>query len=232
MKFLIFFFRSGLFAVTILLVSLNAFSQQPFLKPAVVKRDTTIKLPTIKTDTLSKKSNSTTSGLTAKVTYNAEDSIRYSRDGNIVHLYGKSRIIYEDFELDADYIRLDQKNNTAFASGRTDAKNNRYHGKPILKQGSEPPITTDSLLFNYKTKKGKSYGVFTDVDDGYLHARQFKKNEYNEGFFKNGIYSTCNLPHPHFGIHITRGIITEKQIVTGPAYLEIEDVPLPIAIPF
>ncbi|HUH33751.1 MAG TPA: putative LPS assembly protein LptD, partial [Daejeonella sp.] len=104
--------------------------------------------------------------------------------------------------------------------------------RPILKQGSEQPITTDSLLFNYKTKKGKSYGVFTDVEGGYLQARQFKKNEYEEGFFKRGIYSTCNLPHPHFGIHITRGIVTDKQIITGPAYLMIEDVPLPLGVPF
>ncbi len=211
------------------LSALTALAQQPVLKPAGIKRDTIIS--TIKTDTLTKKPGSS-SGLTAKVTYNAEDSIRYSRDGNIVYLYGKSRIIYEDFELDADYIRLDQKNNTVFASGYKDVKNNRYRGKPILKQGSEAPVSTDSLLFNYKTKKGKSYGVFTDVDGGYLHAGQFKKNEFNEGFFKNGIYTTCDAPHPHFGIHITRGIVTEKQIITGPAYLEIEDVPLPVAIPF
>ncbi len=231
MEFLISFLKYNFLAAVISLITLTVFAQQPLLKPAVVKRDTILPLSTTKTDTLIKKSKSS-SGLTAKVTYNAEDSIRYSRDGSIVYLYGKSRIIYEDFQLDADYIRLDQKNNTVFASGYQDVKNNRYRGKPILKQGSEPPLTTDSLLFNYKTKKGKSYGIFTSLDEGYLHAGQFKKNEYNEGFFKNGIYTTCNLAHPHFGIHITRGIVTEKQIITGPAYLVIEDVPLPIGIPF
>ena len=61
---------------------------------------------------------------------------------------------------------------------------------------------------------------------------QFKKNQFDEGFFKNGIYSTCNLDHPHFGIFITRGIVTDKQIVTGPSYLEIEDIPIPVGIPF
>lgn len=172
------------------------------------------------------------SGLTSKVTYTAQDSIRFDHINNVVHLYGKARITYDDFVIDASYIRLDQKNNVAFASGYTDLKSNRYSGRPIFKQGTQQPITTDSLVFNYKTKKGKSYGVFTDVEGGYLQARQFKKNEYDEGFFKRGIYSTCNLPHPHFGIHITRGIVTEKQIITGPAYLEIEDVPLPLGVPF
>ncbi|MEO8795628.1 MAG: putative LPS assembly protein LptD, partial [Daejeonella sp.] len=170
--------------------------------------------------------------LKSQVKYSAEDSIRFDHINNVVYLYGKGRIIYDDFELDADYIRLDQKNNLAFAKGYTDPKNNRYRGRPILKQGSEPPITTDSLVFNYVTKKGKSYGVFSDVEGGYLQAKQFKKNQYDEGFFKNGIYSTCNLPEPHYGIHITRGIVTEDQIITGPAYLEIEDVPLPLGVPF
>ena len=88
------------------------------------------------------------------------------------------------------------------------------------------------MFFNYKTKKGKSFGIFTDVEGGFLQAQQFKKNQYDEGFFKRGIYSTCNLPHPHFGIHIIKGIATDKQIITGPAYLVIEDVPLPLGVPF
>ncbi|WP_245580854.1 putative LPS assembly protein LptD [Daejeonella oryzae] len=184
-----------------------------------------------RTDTLTNKSTSA-SGLQSQIKYSAEDSIRFDHVNNVVYLYGKGRIVYDDFELDADYIRLDQKNNIAFARGYTDPKNNRYRGRPILKQGSEAPITTDSLVFNYTTKKGKSYGVFSDVDGGYLQAKQFKKNQFDEGFFKNGIYSTCNQPHPHFGIHITRGIVTDKQIVTGPAYLEVEDVPLPLGVPF
>ncbi|NEU07076.1 LPS-assembly protein LptD [Flavihumibacter sp. R14] len=206
-----------------------AFSQQPVLKPAPIKKDTT--LVATKTDTSVQKSKST-SGLTSKVQYGARDSVRFDHINNVVHLYGEARIIYDEFELDADYIRLDQKNNLAFAKGYTDPKTNRYSRRPIFKQGSEPAITTDSLVFNYKTKKGKSFGVFTDVEGGYLQARQFKKNEYDEGFFKKGIYSTCNLPHPHFGIHITRGIVTEKQIITGPAYLQVEDVPIPLGVPF
>ncbi|MBC7744022.1 MAG: LPS-assembly protein LptD [Flavobacterium sp.] len=212
-----------------MLFSVQAYSQQPVLKPAPAKADS-VRSPS-KTDTSAIKSASST-GFTSNVKYTAEDSVKYDPVNNIVYLYGKARIIYDDFELDAAYIRLDQKKNLAFAKGYTNPKTNRYSGRPIFKQGSEPPITTDSLVFNYKTKKGKSFGVFSDVEGGYLQARQFKKNEYEEGFFKRGIYSTCNLPHPHFGIHITRGIVNDKQIITGPAYLVIEDVPLPLGVPF
>ena len=228
MEFIKSFFRYTVLSALILWCA-EVYSQQPVLRPAPSKTDTT--LSSTKTDTLPVKSKAA-SGFTSQVKYNAVDSIRFDHVNNVIHLYGEARIIYGDFQLDANYIRLDQKNNLAFAKGYTDPKTNRYSRRPIFKQGSEPPITTDSLIFNYKTKKGKSFGVFTDVEGGYLQARQFKKNEYDEGFFKRGIYSTCNLPHPHFGIHITRGIVTDKQIITGPAYLEIEDVPLPLGVPF
>ena len=227
MNFIKSFFRNSAKAAFFVLISLQVYSQQPVLKPAPLRNDTI----SSKTDTSLIKSPKS-GGFTSSVKYTATDSIRFDHSNNVVFLYGKARIIYGDFQLDADYIRLDQKNNLAFAKGYTDPKTNRYSGRPIFKQGSEPPITTDSLVFNYKTKKGKSFGVFSDVEGGYLQARQFKKNEYDEGFFRRGIYSTCNLPHPHFGIHITRGIVTDKQIVTGPAYLVIEDIPLPLGVPF
>lgn len=175
----------------------------------------------------------TATGLNSEIKYTAEDSIRFSIDGKIIYLYGKGRIYYEDLELDADYVRIDQKNKLLFARGAYD-KYSVYRGRPIFKQGSDAPVTTDSLLFNFETKKGKAFGTATAVDEGYIQARQFKKNEYNEGFLKNGIYSTCSLPEPytHFGIHIDKGIITEKQVIAKSAYLEIEHIPMPIWLPF
>ncbi len=211
----------------------TVYAQQLIVRPDNAKRDTTLQLPGLKTDTVTKKSTSG-GGLESEVIYSAEDSIISDRETNIVKMYGKARVKYQDMELDADYIQYDQKNNTLFAKGLINPKTKRYTGRPLFKQGSEQPITTDSLFFNYKTKKGKSYGVYTEAEGGYLQAQQFKKNEYGEGNFVHGVYSSCNLPYPHnhFGINITKGIVTEKQIITGPAYLDIEGVPLPIGVPF
>ncbi len=232
MKFIksifIYFFAAIFIAVCIIG---SVFAQKPVLRADNASQDTTLRSASLKTDTLTKKINSKGS-LTSKVTYGAVDSTIFDMKNNIVFLYGNARIKYEDFEIEADYIRLDQKNNSIFAKGRINPVNKRYTGKPLVIQGAEPPLSTDSLFFNYKTKKGKSFGIFTDVEGGFLQAQQFKKNQYDEGFFRKGIYSTCNLPHPHFGIHIRRGIATDKQIITGPAYLVIEDVPLPLGVPF
>ncbi|TZF84134.1 LPS-assembly protein LptD [Pedobacter sp. BS3] len=186
---------------------------------------------TVKADSV-KGNVKTATGLNTEVKYSAEDSIRFDKVNSIVYLYGKARITYEDFELDANYIELKQKENLVFARGVVDDKTKHYTGRPIFKQGEEPPAATDSLYFNFKTKKGKTYGVASEVEGGYIQAGQSKKNQYGEISIKDAIYTTCNLPHPHFGIHIVKGVVTEKQIVTGPAYLVIEDIPIPAAIPF
>ncbi|HEY1023783.1 MAG TPA: putative LPS assembly protein LptD [Sphingobacteriaceae bacterium] len=218
MKFITTFFINSLLWAGALSVS----AQDPVLK------DTTA---AVLTDTIRKTPVNSSSSFRSKISYSAEDSTRFDFKNNIVYLFGKARIKYEDFELDADYIRIDQKNKSVFARGSYDRRN-RYQQRPIFKQGSEPPATTDSLAFNFETKKGLTYGGSYEVEGGFIQASQIKKNEFNEGFIKDAIYSTCNLRHPHFGIHISKGIVTDKQIITKVAYLQIDSVPLPIGVPF
>ncbi|RYE36509.1 MAG: LPS-assembly protein LptD [Sphingobacteriaceae bacterium] len=189
------------------------------VKTASAKNDTTIK---------------TKSGLNSTVKYNAEDSIIVDQVNDIVYLYGKARITYEDAAIDADFIRLDQKNHLAYARGTTNSKTKRYTGKPILKQKNDSPVTADSLTFDYVTKKAKIYQAFSEQQGNYISGGQAKKLNDDEIAYRNILFSTCNLPYPdtHFGIVITKGIAEKNQIISGPAYLEIEGVPLPAAIPF
>ncbi len=90
------------------------------------------------------------------------------------------------------------------------------------------------MLFNYKTKKGKLYNPASDQDGSYLSGGEARKLNETEIAYRNVIFSTCDLPYPdtHFGIVITRGIAEKNRIISGPAYLEIEGIPLPLAIPF
>ncbi|QNL52530.1 LPS-assembly protein LptD [Olivibacter sp. SDN3] len=173
-------------------------------------------------------------GISSMVLSNAEDSTITDRRNNQLHLYGNAKIKYEDMELTADYIRIDNSTRTMFASGLID-HNGRYRGRPIFKTATDPPVTVDSLLFNFDSKKGKTYGVFTEMDGASIQAREIKKNEYNEQFIRHGFYSTCNLPfpHTHFGIQMSRVILTENQVVSKSAYMVVEEVPLRfVMIPF
>jgi len=174
------------------------------------------------------------SGFQEEVSIIAVDSQKSEVAKNISHLYRGAKVKYQDFELSADYIRLDRTNKKIFASGIYD-KSGKYVGRPIVIMGNgESPKTVDSLYYDYEKQEGNTYGIMTEVDGGFIQANVVRKNIYDEMSIYKGLYSTCNLPYPHthFGIHITKGIVTKNQIISGPAYLVVMGVPMPVAFPF
>lgn len=189
------------------------------------------KTDTIKTDTLKK--NSKKGEITDVIKAVDSDSSFYDAKNNVMYLYGNARITYGEKQVDAGYIKVDYKTNSIFARGKTDSLG-RFSGLPIFKDPQQGALTADSVFYNFKTSKGRIYQVYSEQDGGYITGGKIKKQANNEVHLKNVIYSTCNLPspHQHFGIVITKGIVTKNQIVTGPAYMVIEDVPLPFVIPF
>lgn len=202
--------------------------------------DTLISLPTdtLAQDSLVATSDTTrqepTDGLRAVVTIVAQDSQFTDIRNNIIHLYKEAKIKYEGFELAADYIRINNNTNEIFASGLFD-HNNKYAGRPIVIFPNETPKAVDSLRYNFDSGNGITFGIFTEVEGGFIQASRVRKNQYNEMSLYHGMYSTCNLPEPHthFGIQISKGIVTENQIIAGPAYLVMEGVPLRfVTIPF
>jgi lipopolysaccharide assembly outer membrane protein LptD (OstA) len=189
------------------------------LNNKVGKADTTKKRPLKK------------SSLDSKLEYAATDSTNTDKKNGIVYLYGNARVIYQGFQLDADYIKYDSKKNTIFASGVKNSKG-VYVGRPIFKMGQEASSKADSITYNTKTGKGLVSGVYTEQEGGFFSGGRTKVQPDNELHISGTTYSTCNLPEPHFGMHITKGIATEKLIIAGPVYMEFERVPLPIALPF
>lgn len=173
-------------------------------------------------------------GLESEVKSHADDSTFVDQVNELTYLYGQARVTYEDFELDADFILLDKKHHTLFAKGSIDPVTKRYVGRPISTQGKDKPIESDSLLFDYKTKKGKVFNPATEQGGNYISGGLVKRLNGNEAAYRNVLFSTCDLPYPdtHFGIVITKGIAEKNRIISGPAYLEIEGIPLPLAIPF
>jgi lipopolysaccharide assembly outer membrane protein LptD (OstA) len=186
---------------------------------------------TAKTDTSKRKSKD---GLDSELKFSDEDSTITDNVHKILYLYGKARVKYQDVEMDADFIRVDQKNHLIFASGSTDPVTHRYIGRPITKQGKDKPVESDSLLFDYKTKKGLVHNPASEQDGNFISGGQVKKLNDDEAAYRNVLFSTCDKPFPEtdFGIVITKGIGEKNRIISGPAYLEIEGVPLPLAIPF
>jgi len=167
----------------------------------------------------------------AEVTYDANDSLIFSLDGRTVELYGEGHIAYEDITLDADYIRYEMDMNLVVANGLPDSTG-KVVGNPVFKDANNS-FESKTLRYNFKTQKGYIEEVVTQQEGGFLHAQQTKKQSNGHIHLKDGKYTTCDAEHPHFYLAITKGIdMPGDKIVSGPAYMVIADVPLPIGLPF
>lgn len=233
--------RILLLSVFLLLGTATVFSQVAPTKPINTNvKDTSLVTNDTTKNHLKGKSGQDTvvmktdSGLETVVTIVANDSSWNEVSKNIIHLYKGAKVKYQEFELSADYIRLDRNTNILFASGVLD-HNGKYVGRPVVLFPNDTPKAVDSLRYNYKSQEGKTFGIMTEVDGGFIQAKVLRKNLYDEMSIHKALYSTCNLPEPHthFGIHITKGVVTDKQIIAGPSYLVVQGIPMKfLALPF
>lgn len=166
------------------------------------------------------------------VTYSADDSIKFSIDGKKMFLYKNAFVKYLTTELKADYIELDMQENIAYASGLPDTAGNII-GKPVFKDGDQEFESLD-LKYNFKTGKGFVKEIITQQGEGYIQGKLTKRMSDSIYCVKNGWYTTCDQhDHPHFYVRMSKAkLIKDKKVVSGFANLYIEDVPLPLAIPF
>ncbi len=171
------------------------------------------------------------SPIESEVLYNSRDSFKISLAEKKVYLFGEAKVNYQNIELTADYIEFDMSDNIVMATSLSDTAG-KPTGKPVFKQGSET-FQSDTLRYNFDTKKGVIKYIFTQQGEGYLHSKQTKRLESGHIHMKSGKYTTCDAEHPHFYIGLTKAIvIPEKKIISGPAYLVMEDIPLPLFLPF
>ncbi len=169
--------------------------------------------------------------IAAMITYGATDSLIFALDGGAVELYGDAHIEYEDITLTAAYIRYEMDLNLVIANGMPDSTGTMA-GNPIFEDVNNS-FESKKLRYNFKTQKGYIEEVVTQQEGGYLHAEQTKKQNNGHVHLKDGKYTTCDADHPHFYIAITKGIsMPGDKIVSGPAYVVVADVPLPLGLPF
>ncbi len=172
-----------------------------------------------------------TNPIESPVTYNATDSMIISIENQKMFLYGDAKVDYENIELTAYYVEFDMSDNVVMAAGRTDTVPSARE-KPLFKQDDES-FESDTIRYNFKTKKGLIKHIVTEEGDGFLQAQRTKKLANGHINIKNGKYTTCDAPHPHFYIGLTKAIaIPDDKIVSGPAYFVMEDIPLPLVLPF
>ncbi len=171
------------------------------------------------------------SALTSVVHYTAEDSIAIDLGTRKAQLYNKGVIDYDGMQLKADDIRVDFDQQMLTAQLVLDTSGQPL-GRPYFKE-KDAEYMADTIFFNYRTKKGLISGVITKQGDGFLHGSKVKKVNDSIMYLNSGQYTTCNYSHPHFAINFSHSkLIMHDKILTGPAYVTIEDVPTPLVLPF
>jgi hypothetical protein len=181
--------------------------------------------------TVKKKSSN---ALEHPVDFAAEDSIVIFGDGRVM-MYKNGIVLYKESkqkEIRADFITVNMDSSTMHAEGVMDTLGN-LNGKPVFKDGGQA-YEAKEINYNFKTEKGYIRGAKTQEGEGYIIADRTKKTADGYMNMKGGMYTTCdNHDHPHFYLNLTKGKVKPGgYVAAGPAYMVVEDVPLPLAIPF
>lgn len=184
----------------------------------------------IRLDSIARKKSG---GVDAPVTYSASDSLVYDAKNKVAHLYGSAQVKYENMDLASDRISMDIDKSNVKAMGTADSTaEGGVKGKPVFKMGSDE-YDTDTIKFNFKSKKALINNVYTERQDGFLSGMRSKCDSSGVIYLQHGRYTTCDDPHPDFYISLSRAKVRPgKDVVFGPAYLVVCDVPMPFAIPY
>ncbi|MDE6399540.1 MAG: hypothetical protein K2L68_01615 [Muribaculaceae bacterium] len=188
-------------------------------------------LPEDSTRTVLSRINRNKADLESAVTFSAKDSLVMVGQNN-TYLYGDGDVEYGSFKLKSQEIRMELDKSTVYATGALDSTGNLV-GNPVFNDGGEE-YESKEMSYNFKTEKGFIQNVITEQGDGYLIGGASKKMDDGTFFFEYGKFTTCdNHDHPHFYFNLTRGKMRpNKDVTTGPGYMVLADVPLPIALPF
>ena len=156
-------------------------------------------------------------GLDEQVFYNAKDSTVLDLVNNRVLLYGNAEVTYGNLVVKADFIEYLFEEQTAKARGKRDALG-RIIEKAHFQEGDNG-FEEDSLAYNFKNKKGITYGVITQEGEAFLHSTISKKAENNWVSIGKGKFTTCAHPNPHYYFNLKRAmVIPNEKIVSGPIY--------------
>ena len=165
------------------------------------------------------------------VEFSAKDSIVLIGK-NHATMYGGTNLKYGDIDMKAATISMNMDSSQVHATGVPDSVG-ELTNKPVFKDKSGE-YESHTMSYNFKTRKGYITDIVTKQGEGYLTGGITKKMENDEYYIKDGRYTTCdNHDHPHFYFQLTKAKVRPKSnVVTGPAYMVLEDLPLPVAVPF
>ena len=119
----------------------------------------------IATDSVAKKQEP---GIEAPIDFVAKDSMIYDAKTGLAFLFGEAEVKYQNMQLTAAQIAMNMDSSMVKADGRIDTTGT-MHGKPLFKQGGEE-YDSQSMAFNFKTKKGFIQNTYTAQGNGFMQS--------------------------------------------------------------
>ncbi|MDL2256603.1 LPS-assembly protein LptD [Bacteroidales bacterium OttesenSCG-928-I14] len=172
------------------------------------------------------------SPIEAPIDYNAKDSMVMILDSkNMMYLYGDGDITYMSSKLKGEYIEVDAVKSEVYSTFGLDSIGEEF-GYPVFSDGGQE-YEIKEVKYNFKTKKLFSRDIITQQGEGYMTAKETKMMPNQDMYMRGGVYTTCDHEHPHFYLKISKAKMRPgKDVIFGFSQLVIEDVPMPIALPF
>ena len=202
-------------------------TQMDSLQLAIFLRNKAID-DSIRLDSINRKKKN---GVDSPVDFSADDSIVYNAVERKAFLFGSSNVKYTNMNLNSEKIDMCLDSSLVHATGVADTAG-VLTGKPVFSMGQDT-YESDTMSFNFKTKKGFINYVYTEQEDGFLTSERSKRDSSGVLYLEHGRYTTCDAEHPDFYIALSRAKVRPgKDVVFGPAYLVVCDVPLPLAVPY
>jgi lipopolysaccharide assembly outer membrane protein LptD (OstA) len=165
------------------------------------------------------------------IIYNAEGYMKTDLRTRKVSLVQNAKVTYGTIELTADSIVLDMETGSVYATFRPDSAG-KPAGLPKYKDGSEE-FESKELTYNFKSKKGVIRNVTTEQEGGYLQSLTTKRHEDGTLHVNRSKFTTCDAEEPHFYLALPKAkVYPGEKIVSGPAYMVVADIPLPLILPF
>ncbi len=156
-------------------------------------------------------------------------------------LTGKAKIEYEDMTLEAHRIEVDWDHNLMTATPGRDTvwadsargliDSVRIFEPPTFTQGNQT-MTGDLMRVNIKTKQGYLVGGRTRYEEGYYYGHDIQKVTDKILYIRNGSFTSCDLPEPHYSFTGSEmEMIYKDKVVGKPVVLRFGKVPV-FALPF
>ena len=169
--------------------------------------------------------------LDSPVQFSSSDSMLIIRRDS-AFMYGNSEVTYGDIKLESANITMDLNGNTVYAVGVPDTAG-EIQGRPVFSQGNDS-YEAGTMRYNFRTQKGYITDVVTEQGEGYVTGHDAKRDSAGNIYLVNGRYTTCDHhDNPHFYFNLSKAKVRPgKNAVTGPAWMVLAGLPLPIAVPF